>query len=156
MLENFSWLLPGKLAGAAKPGSNTSEEEDLHFLYEQGVRAIVTLCHQTCNSALVVQFGFMTKHVPIEDFTAPNFEQIEKAVGFIERRIANNQPVLVHCRAGYGRTGTILAGYLVKRGMHPTQAIAEVRRARPGSVEAKVQERAVYHYYRKLHAMVIE
>jgi atypical dual specificity phosphatase len=156
MLENFSWVLPGKLAGGAKPGSTNSEAEDLEFLYEEGVRAIVTLCSQPCNPTLVAELGLMTKHVPIEDFSAPSFEQIDKAVGFIERRIAHGQPVLVHCRQGYGRTGTILACYLVKRGMHPTQAIAEVRRARPGSVEAKGQERAVYLYYRKLHAMVTE
>lgn len=156
MLENFSWVMPGKLAGAAKPGSTNAEEEDLRFLHEQGLRAIVTLCSQPINPALATELGFMTKHVPIEDFTAPSFEQIEKAVGFIERRITNNQPVLVHCRAGFGRTGTILACYLVKRGMSPTQAIAEVRRARPGSVEAKGQERAVHLYYRKLHSMVNE
>ncbi len=156
MLENFSWVMPGKLAGAAKPGGNGKEEEDLRFLQEQGVRAIVTLCSQPCDPLLTAELGFMTKHVPVEDFTAPSFEQIEKAVGFIERRLANSQPVLVHCRAGYGRTGTILACYLVKRGMNPTQAIAEVRRARPGSVEAKGQERAVHLYYRKIHAMVTE
>ncbi|HEX2915157.1 MAG TPA: dual specificity protein phosphatase 23 [Chloroflexia bacterium] len=151
-LSNFSWLIEGKLAGSARPGGDGPEEDDLRFLQEQGIRAIVTLCHQSANPVLLEKYNLMYKHLPVEDFEAPSFELIDKAVGYIERRIANNQPVLVHCRAGYGRTGTILACYLVKRGMSPSQALAEVRRARPGSVEVKSQERAVLAYYRKLHS----
>lgn len=156
MLENFSWVINGKLAGGSKPGATNSEEEDLHFLHEQGLKALVTLCYQPINPVLAAQFNFMLKHVPIEDFSAPSFEQIEKAVHFIERRILHNEAVMVHCRAGYGRTGTILACYLVKRGMSPTQAIAEVRHARPGSIEAKGQERIIHLYYRKFHSMIVD
>lgn len=151
-LANFSWLIEGKLAGAARPGGDGPEEEDLRFLQEQGVRAIVTLSHQPCQPTLLEKYGLLARHLPVADFEAPGFELIEKAVSYIERRLANAQPVLVHCRAGYGRTGTILACYLVKRGMPPAQALAEVRRLRPGSVEVKSQERAVISYYRKHHA----
>lgn len=151
-LDNFSWLIEGKLAGSARPGGDGPEEPDLQFLQEQGIRAIVTLCHKTCNPELLEKYGLMSRYLPVDDFKAPGLELVEKAVGYIERRLENNQPVLVHCRAGYGRTGTILACYLIKRGMGPGQALAEVRRARPGSVEVKAQERTVLQYYRKLHA----
>ena len=152
MLANFSWLIEGKLAGAAKPGGENSEEEDLQFLHEMGVQAMITLCAEPCKADLLQKYNIRLKHLPVEDFEAPDFELIEKAVTFIERRLAHNEPVLVHCRAGFGRTGTILACYLIKKGMPPTQALAEVRRARPGSVEVKAQERAVWAYYRKIHA----
>lgn len=151
-LDNFSWLIEGKLAGSARPGGDGPEESDLQFLQSQGIRAIVTLCHRQSSPELLEKYGLMSKYLPVDDFKAPSLELVEKAVGYIERRLENNQPVLVHCRAGYGRTGTILACYLVKRGMPPSQAIAEVRRARPGSVEVKSQERTVQQYYRKLHA----
>ncbi len=151
-LVNFSWLIEAKLAGSDKPGGNGPEDDDLHFLQAQGLRAIITLTHQACTPTLLEKYGLMSKHLPVEDFEAPNIELIEKAVGYIERRLTHNQPVVVHCRAGYGRTGTILACYLVHRGMSPQQALSELRRARPGSVEVKAQERAVHAYYRKIHA----
>ncbi|HCA46062.1 MAG TPA: protein-tyrosine-phosphatase, partial [Armatimonadetes bacterium] len=49
----------------------------------------------------------------------------------------------VHCMAGLGRTGTMIACYLVSQGMPAEEAIAEVRRARPGSIQTEQQEQAV-------------
>ncbi len=151
-LANFSWLIEGRLAGSARPGADGPEDDDLQFLHDQGIRALVTLCHQPCQGDLLNKYGLTATHLPVEDFEAPSLDLIEKAIAYIERRLSHNQPVVVHCRAGYGRTGTILACYMVHRGMLPAQALAEVRRHRPGSVEVKAQERAVLAYYRKLHA----
>lgn len=61
-----------------------------------------------------------------------------------------SQAVAVHCALGFGRTGTMLACYLVKeRGLAAGDAIAEIRRLRPGSIETYEQEKAVFQFYQR-------
>ncbi|MFC1847184.1 dual specificity protein phosphatase family protein [Chloroflexota bacterium] len=65
---------------------------------------------------------------------------------FIENSLFNNKPVGVSCGAGLGRTGTILACYLVSRGYDADAAINEIRKNRPGSIETQEQEDAIKAY----------
>lgn len=64
--------------------------------------------------------------------------------------VSTSQAVGVHCALGFGRTGTMLACYLVKeRGLAAGDAIAEIRRLRPGSIETYEQEKAVFQFYQR-------
>ena len=57
------------------------------------------------------------------------------------------QGVVAHCFWGRGRTGTMLACYLVKdEGIDPQEAISRIRDQRPYSVETYEQEDAVINY----------
>lgn len=57
------------------------------------------------------------------------------------------QAVAVHCMLGHGRTGTLLACYLCKeRHLAGGDAIREIRRLRPGSIETAEQEQAVIRF----------
>ena len=51
--------------------------------------------------------------------------------------------ILVHCRGGLGRAGTIAARLLVELGTSPDEAIRAVRHVRPGAIETREQERYV-------------
>ena len=84
------------------------------------------------------------------DFTPPSPEQLECGVAAIEQAVASERKVAVHCGGGLGRTGTLLACYLVKGGLNPSEAIARVRAVRPGSVETPAQEAAVEDYSQRI------
>lgn len=51
--------------------------------------------------------------------------------------------MVVHCRGGLGRAGTVGARLLVELGVTPAEAIQRVRQARPGAIETRQQERYV-------------
>jgi DNA-3-methyladenine glycosylase I len=138
-VPNFGWLRAGVLAGMARP----RDPQEWHMLRAAGIDAVISLTEQPPSDDVLDTVGLRTEHVPIADFTAPTLEQAEEAVDAIDRFLAAGLPVAVHCGAGLGRTGTILACWLVRHGAQAQEAIATVRALRPGSIETAAQEAAV-------------
>jgi atypical dual specificity phosphatase len=91
--------------------------------------------------------SFEFTYSPIRDFHAPDLIQLEKLVEWIDAKVRENKPVLVHCHAGIGRTGTIIAAYLVKKGYGASEAIKKVRKSIPLALEVDEQVSVVYEYY---------
>ena len=138
---NFSWLLDNKLAGCVMPTS----VEELKWIQDQGIKSIVTITETALPQAWVKNVNYL--HIPTEDLGAPDMEKIDSVVDFIHQRLECDVPVMVHCAAGIGRTGTILACYLIKYQNHSAKnAIDKVRKKRPGSVQSESQEIAISLY----------
>lgn len=142
----FDWVDEESLAGCAYPW----DEAALADLAERGVTVLLNLHERSHPPEQLARYGLVELHLPVPDFTPPAPEQVEQGVAAIERAIAAGRKVAVHCAAGLGRTGTLLACYLVRRGSTPDEAIARVRSVRPGSVETADQTAAVQAYARRL------
>ncbi|VVC03045.1 Dual specificity phosphatase, catalytic domain [Candidatus Burarchaeum australiense] len=142
---NFSCVLPKKLGGCDLPGRYNHIDEDLKWLKAQGVGAIVTLTEQRLSSEKLGSFEYL--HIPVIDMTAPTFAQMDKFVKFAARMIRKNKAVVAHCHAGIGRTGTMLACYLVSAGYEPRKALEQVKRTRGYDLFTPEQYEAVELYY---------
>ena len=144
--DNFSWLVDDKLAGSAIPTS----KDEINWLHEQGVKSIVTIREEPLDENWVGEMKYL--HVHSNDMGVPTFDDLKESVDFIHNRIEDNEPVMVHCLAGLGRTGTILACYLIKyEKMSAEDAIQHVREKRHGSIQSFVQEELIFQYAKTLN-----
>ena len=142
--KNFSWLIEARLAGCARPET----EAELRALRSLGVRAIVSLTGTPLNPEPVNGLGFNYLHSHISG--APSPLQLSEIIEFINARNSESKPVAVHCGEGKGRTGTVLAAYLVSRGVTADKAIERIRELRPGSIQTLEQENVIRLYEKTL------
>jgi atypical dual specificity phosphatase len=143
--DGFSWINKPLLAGAAQPQAL----EEYVWLREQGIQLVINLAEDPPPRHWINEAGLFSLHIPIEDMHPPSQKQIDLCLSAIRKAQAQNLGVCLHCSAGLGRTGTMLACYFVQEGLSARDAIARLRRLRPGSVETDEQSDAVAEYARR-------
>ena len=145
--QGFSWVEKPLLAALAQPSS----AEDLLWLREQGIEVLLSLTEERPRRDWVEEAGLLLFHEPLEDMQVPTPEQLDRAVSAILRTTERNMAVAVHCGAGLGRTGVVLAAYLVAKGATARNAIDRIRGLRPNSIETEDQAASVEQYARRPH-----
>ena len=136
-----------KLAGSAIPTSI----DEVQWAIDQGVKSIITVREEPLDDSWTKNVNYL--HVHSNDMGVPEFDDLINTIDFIHNRITNNEPVMVHCLAGMGRTGTVLACYLIKhQKMSADEAIQKVRDERPGSIQSFPQEEIIFQFAKSVQS----
>jgi len=120
-------------------------------LKRAGVRAVVNTCQEWRGPVEEYRAaGIEELYLPIPDFTAPSLDEVREGVAFIQRQTAAGRKVYVHCKAGRGRSATIVLCYLVAKGLTPEQGQALILEKRPHANRRLAQRLVVRQFAAEL------
>ncbi|MGI5863800.1 MAG: cyclin-dependent kinase inhibitor 3 family protein [Myxococcales bacterium] len=157
--------LPGRIGLTFAPGKKhkalTGEwyrdvDKDLERLCQAyGTRVLVSLIEDPELDLLGIPelfdrcafHGIQVIRFPIPDGGVPR--ELGEFSQLVERILADaraGKTVVIQCRGGLGRSGLVASSCLVSLGVAPNDAIAAVRRVRPGAVENQAQERFIHDF----------
>lgn len=138
----FHWILPGQLAGCAEPGVSAPLDYDLDLLGRVGVTWLLTLTETDLDQDALRAAKLRNLHVPVPDREAPTILQAYMLARRIQLFLDQGDVLAVHCKAGIGRTGTVLAAWMIREGgLTAAESIARLRRINPMYVQSEEQER---------------
>lgn len=148
--SHFHWVLPARLAGMGRPGLLGDADQDLEAVAAAGVTLLVTLTERSLPAPPLASLGLRARHFSIVDMGIPALGPTANLCREIEREMAGGGAVAVHCHAGQGRTGTILAALLVWLGRSADEAVAEVRAVARGYIQNAAQQQFVSSFAQAL------
>jgi ABC-type phosphate transport system ATPase subunit/protein-tyrosine phosphatase len=138
--RGFFWIWPGRLGGMPRPGIVESLEHDVEALARLGISALVSLEEEaTVDGEVLAQHGIQSLHLPVPDMGAPGLEIAEELGRRVDALLRAGGTVAMHCRAGLGRTGALLAAQLIFDGECARAAIERVRGVNPRCIQSQAQ-----------------
>lgn len=145
--RGFHWIIPGKLAGCPAPGVSAPIDYDLKLLAKTGITKLITLTETDLDQVALQRHYLINLHLPIFDREAPSVRQTHMLLVRMQRMIDAGEVLAVHCKAGLGRTGTILAAWMIREGgLSADSSMARLRRIEPGFIQSAAQESFLREY----------
>jgi len=137
--RNFLWLRKGELAGTPRPGLLIELDYDLTALQRVGVTVLVSLTTKPVDPDALAKYDIKGIAFPIKDMGVPTIEAAMEFCEQMEEIIEQGEAIAMHCKAGMGRTGTMLVAQLIWEGESALDALEAARSIEPRWVQSEAQ-----------------
>jgi len=137
--RNFLWLRKGELAGSPRPGLLIELNYDLVALKRVGISVLVSLTTQPVDPVVLGQYDIKGIAFPIKDMGVPCIEATLQFCEQMGKLIEQGEAIAMHCKAGMGRTGTMLVAQLIWEGETALDALESARNIEPRWVQSETQ-----------------
>ena len=145
--NGFRWIVPGHLAGSPAPGVVHDLHYDLDLLARAGITHLITLTENDLDTHALRRHGLANTHLAVFDGHTPSVRQMHLLLVRMQRLIQQREVLAVHCKAGLGRTGLVLACWLIwEGGLGAEAALQRLRRVNPGYVQTAEQEAFLHQF----------
>ena len=132
---DFDWVEENVIGATSYPS-----EVSYKFLKNLGIKIIFNLTKHPVQSKILPDFIY--HHIPIKDFSVPTEQQVRRFLDLTEKYQHENKPMVVHCIAGCGRTGQMLAIWGIEMGIitNNDDPVTWIRSKRKCAVETLEQQ----------------
>lgn len=146
------WVVRGLMCGMSRPGMITETTEQYRYLAQSNIKVLINLEETVRYSTQELRdAGIEFRHFPMPDMSAPSFDQALDICRLAESLISNNQGIVLHCRGGLGRTGTVLASILIWHGETAENAINIIRTHEPRAIQSRSQIVFLHDFAERIH-----
>ncbi len=149
--RNFLWLKKGVLAGTPQPGIVADLDYDLKALQRVGVTKLITLLEKKLDPEPMKNYDIECLWFPIGDMNAPDIDEAIEWCKRVENFMAKGEVVAYHCKAGMGRTGTMLTAQLIWEGMQALDALETARKVEPRWVQSETQIKFLEEFFTEVN-----
>lgn len=130
--------------------------DHLQAIHSAGIRGIVNLCAECYDlHEAEKESDFDVFYLPVADEDAPDMETLETVIRWMEQQVQSGNPVLVHCRYGIGRTGTIVLAFLLQSG-YDFKTARKMMKSTPSWPSTRLQKELVDRYITRLSGVSIK
>ena len=128
--------------------SGEYDENDIFTIQKLGINCVIDMRSESLfDESLFESIGIKYFNIPVDNYFAPELEQIDTAIEYIKSHITTDNNILIHCKEGVGRSSLIIIAYLITTGLDLFESMEIVKSNRWGANLNNIQFQKLKKWY---------
>ena len=128
--------------------SGQYDENDIFTIQKLGINCVIDMrSENSFDQSLFESIGIKYFNIPVDNYFAPELEQIDTAIEYIKSHITTDNNILIHCKEGVGRSSLIIIAYLITTGLDLFESMEIVKSNRWGANLNNIQFQKLKKWY---------